>query len=208
MKLKEKILNALEDGRKALQQLSQKDTIETIEQGAYLLASCFQKGNKVLIAGNGGSLCDSAHFAEELAGFFRKKRPALPAMALSEPALLSCIANDLGFEFIFSRAIEAYGKPGDLFIGLSTSGNSSNIIHGLRKAREMGLDTMAFLGKGGGKAKEMADWELIIDGFDTSDRIQEAHMIAIHTIIELVEDILFYKHGSNAEPEILAAVSH
>ena len=163
-----------------------------IEQVAQLLASCFKRDNKLIIAGNGGSLCDAAHFAEELTGFFRRARKALPAIALTDVGHLTCVGNDLGFEWVFARGVEAYGQPGDVFIGLTTSGNSLNIIHAFQVAREKGLHTIAFLGKGGGKLKGVADLELMIDGFATSDRIQEAHMAAIHVIIEQVEDLLFY----------------
>ena len=145
----------------------------------------------MLIAGNGGSLCDASHFAEELTGIFRKKRRALPAIALSDPGHLTCVGNDLGFEHVFARSIEAYGKKEDLFIGLTTSGNSPNMILAFERAKELGLTTLAFLGKGGGELKGYADLELIIEGFETSDRIQEAHMTAIHIMIELIEELLF-----------------
>lgn len=164
-----------------------------IKNAAELLAHTFENGNKVLIAGNGGSLCDAAHFAEELTGFFRTQRRALPAIVLSEPGHLTCTANDFGFEWVFSRAIEALGKPGDLFIGLTTSGNSPNIIRAVEAANSLNLKTMLFLGKDGGKLKGQGDLEWIVDGFRTSDRIQEAHMAAIHVIIEAAEYLLFSK---------------
>ncbi len=104
---------------------------------------------------------------------------------------MSCVANDLGFEFVFSRGVEALGTPQDIFIGLTTSGNSPSIVNAFLKAKKMGLKTIAFLGKGGGKLKGVADIELVIEGFKTSDRIQEAHMAAIHIVIELVEERLF-----------------
>lgn len=188
----EKILQAVDDGVKAICQLSKPANLAFIEQGAERLAACFAQKRKVLIAGNGGSLCDASHFAEELTGIFRTKRPALPAIALSEPGHLTCVGNDLGFEHVFSRAVEAFGEEGDLFIGLTTSGNSLNLIHAFDQAQKMGLGTLAFLGKGGGKLKGVADHELLIEGFSTSDRIQEAHMTAIHIMIEIVEEILFY----------------
>lgn len=182
---------AVADGIKAVTQLQEPHGIAFIENASLMLADCFRLGNKVLIAGNGGSLCDSCHFAEELTGFFRKPRPALPAIALAEASHITCTANDLGFEWIFSRCVEAYGKPGDIFVGLTTSGNSPNIIRAVESAKLRGMQTIVFLGKGGGKLKGMGDLELIIDGFATSDRIQEAHMTAIHIIIELIEHRLF-----------------
>lgn len=191
MIVREKILQAVEDGIEAVQQLATVEGLYFIEEAARNIAACFQRGNKVLIAGNGGSLCDAAHFAEELTGFFRQKRQALPALALTDSGHITCVGNDIGFESIFSRAVEAYGKEGDLFIGLSTSGNSPNIVRAFERAEELGLETISFLGKGGGSLKGVADLELIVEGFITSDRIQEAHMTAMHIIIEMVEEILF-----------------
>ncbi len=154
------------------------------------LAKIFQNGGKVLIAGNGGSNCDALHFAEEFTGRFRKNRRALPAIAISDSSHITCVGNDFGFDHIFSRGVEAYGKKGDLFIGISTSGNSSNIIKAVNQAKEQGLKTMALLGKDGGKLKGQCDFEFIIPG-KTSDRIQEIHMMILHIIIEGVERIMF-----------------
>ena len=184
------ILHSVENSIQAVAQLKKPCSLAFIEAAANMLADCFQSGNKIIIAGNGGSLCDAAHFAEELTGFFRQHRTALPAIALSEPGHLTCTGNDLGFEWVFARGVQAYGKPGDIFIGLTTSGNSPNIIKAFEIAKQQNLKTIAFLGKDGGKIKGMADLELIIEG-KTSDRIQEAHMTAIHTLIELVEYQLF-----------------
>lgn len=191
--MKEKILSSTADSIQAVSQLQQQEGILFIENVAKLLADCFSKGNKVIIAGNGGSLCDASHFAEELTGVFRSLRRALPAIALSEPGHITCTGNDLGFEWVFARGVQAYGKPGDVFIGLTTSGNSPNIIKAIEIAEQLGLTTVAFLGKDGGKLKNVADFELIISGFKTSDRIQEAHMTAIHIIIEILEAHLFPK---------------
>lgn len=179
----------------AATQLSRPQVLSFMEQTAHLLADCFKSGGKVLIAGNGGSLCDASHFAEELTGQFRRYRRALPAIALSDPAHLTCTANDMGFQEVFARGVEAFGKPGDVFIGLTTSGKSPNIIRAFSVARERGLKTIAFLGKDGGSLKGVADLELIIEGFATSDRIQEAHMAALHIIIEGLEELLFYGKG-------------
>ncbi|MFZ0564588.1 MAG: SIS domain-containing protein [Chlamydiales bacterium] len=190
--MKEKILHDIDTSIQALCQLAEPEGLNFIEKGALLLSDCFRKGNKVLVAGNGGSLCDGVHFAEELTGFFREKRPALPAIALAEPGHLTCVGNDIGFDQVFARGVEAYGKEEDLFVGLSTSGNSRNIILAFERAKELGLKTLAFLGRGGGKLKGVADLELIVEGSLTSDRIQEVHMTAIHIMIEMVEQILFY----------------
>lgn len=185
------ILSAVNDSIQAVSQLQQPHALAFIEESARLIANCFRSGHKVLIAGNGGSLCDANHFAEELTGFFRHLRPALPAIALSDAGHITCTANDLGFEWVFARAVQAYGTKGDLFVGLTTSGNSPNIVKAIEAAQKQGLHTIAFLGKGGGKLKGIADLELIIDGFTTSDRIQEAHMAAIHIIIQMIEQQLF-----------------
>lgn len=204
--MQEKISQAVEEAIDALHQLKTVDGIRFIERASRMIAACFQRGNKVLIAGNGGSLCDATHFAEELTGIFRQKRQALPAIVLSEPGHITCVGNDLGFEHIFSRAIEAYGKEGDLFIGLTTSGNSLNMVRAFERAEELCLETIAFLGKGGGQLRGVADLELLIDGFTTSDRIQEAHMTAIHIVIEMVEELLFYCEATTEREELVAHV--
>jgi D-sedoheptulose 7-phosphate isomerase len=187
-----KLLNAIDDCIRAVEQLKLPASLLFIEQVSHALANCFAKGNKVILAGNGGSLCDAAHCAEELTGVFRQVRRALPAIVLSDGGHLTCTANDLGFESVFSRGIEAFGKSGDIFIGLTTSGNSPNIIQAFQEAQLKGLQTVAFLGKKGGRLKGIADFELVIADFTTSDRIQEAHMAAMHLIIEQVENLLFY----------------
>ena len=191
MIMKTKIAHSVEESVQAIMKLQEIHAVTFIEECASLLAEAFKRGNKIIIAGNGGSLCDAAHFAEELTGFFRSKRKALPAMALSESGHITCTGNDIGFDFIFSRGVEAFGKEGDVFIGLTTSGNSRNIINAFEAAQKQKLHTVSFLGKDGGKLKGVADLELIIDGFETSDRIQEAHMAAIHIMIEIVEELMF-----------------
>ncbi|MBJ7449902.1 MAG: SIS domain-containing protein [Parachlamydiales bacterium] len=185
------LIAAIDDGVRAINQLKEPHSLKFIQQAVAMITDCYRQGGKLLIAGNGGSLCDASHFAEEMTGIFRKLRPALPAIAFSEPGHLTCIGNDLGYDKVFSRAVEAYGKPEDIFIGLTTSGNSGNLIAAFEEAKKRGIKSIAFLGKTGGKCKGMADLELIITGFSTSDRIQEAHMTAIHIIIEFVENALF-----------------
>jgi len=155
-----------------------------------LIARTFQNGGKILICGNGGSATDAMHFAEEFTGRFRKNRKALPVIALTDPSHITCVGNDFGFEEIFSRGVEAFGKKEDVLIGLSTSGNSENIIRAFQKAKEIGMKTIALLGKDGGKLKGFGDFEFIIPA-ETSDRIQELHMTILHVIIEGVERILF-----------------
>lgn len=201
MSIQNKIRTSIEDGVRAIEFLKLPQSTSFIEQVARLLAETFQRGNKILIAGNGGSLCDAMHFAEELTGFFRNKRKALPAIALCEPGHLTCTGNDVGFEQVFSRGVEAFGQKGDVFIGLTTSGNSPNIVRAFEAAKNLELQTVAFLGKQGGACKGMADLEWIVEGFPTSDRIQEAHMTAIHILIEIVEELMF----SNIDTQVYSS---
>lgn len=185
------IIHSIDEAVKAAEFLRRPESVAFIDKAAERIAACYSNGGKLLIAGNGGSLCDAMHFAEEMTGQFRSKRPALAAIAIADPGHLTCVSNDMGFESVFSRGVEALGKPGDLFIALTTSGNSPNLLAALLKAKEMELGTIAFLGKTGGKTKGIADLEWIVSGFPYSDRIQEAHMAAIHILIESVEARLF-----------------
>lgn len=187
-----KILKAIDEAICAASFLKEPQSVHFIETAAAWISDCFRSKGKLLIAGNGGSLCDAMHFAEELTGQFRYKRPALPAIALSDPGHLTCVANDVGFESVFSRGVEALSQKGDLFIAMTTSGNSPNLIAAASIAKSRGLKTIAFLGKTGGKMSGLCDLEWIVSGFPFSDRIQEAHMAAIHILIEQVENDLFY----------------
>jgi len=166
------------------------ENIEKTEKIAQELAQAYKNGKKSLIAGNGGSNCDAMHFAEEFTGRFRKDRRALPSISISDSSHITCVGNDYGFGFIFSKGVEAFGQEGDFFFGISTSGNSKNIIEAVKSAKERNLKTVVLLGKDGGKLKGMCDYEFIIPG-ETSDRIQEVHMMILHIIIEGVERILF-----------------
>ena len=190
--MRNQILHAAQLGVKALQTLQEPEGLSFIENAALAVIDCFQNGGKLLIAGNGGSLCDAMHFAEELTGYFRKNRPALPALALADPGHLTCVGNDVGFDSVFSRAVEAHGQEGDLFIALSTSGNSENLVKAVEMAKRKNLGVITFLGRTGGALLGMGDLEWVVRGFETSDRIQEAHMAAIHILIEMVEEELFF----------------
>ena len=163
---------------------------ETIGKIATELADAYKNGKKTIITGNGGSNCDAMHFAEEFTGRFRKERPALPSISISDSSHITCVGNDYGFDAIFSKGVEAFGQEGDFFLGLSTSGNSKNIIEAVKVAKEKGLKTVALLGKDGGQLKGMCDYEFIINA-KTSDRVQEVHMMILHIIIEGVERVLF-----------------
>lgn len=157
-----------------------------VERLGQVMMDCWKKRGKVLIAGNGGSAADAVHFAEELVVRYQKTRRGLAAMALCDSAVLTCVANDLGYEYVFSRQVEAYGNPGDIFIALTTSGNSVNLLKAIKVAKEQGLITAAFLGKDGGRAKGLCDIELIVPSPVTA-RIQEAHKILYHSLCEWIE---------------------
>ena len=194
--MKKKILTSIKQAQEAISKLTTTDATTFIENVARRILTCYREQGKLLIAGNGGSLCDAMHFAEEMTGLFRKKRPALPALALADPGHLTCVGNDIGFEEIFSRAVEAHGQKKDLLIVLTTSGQSENLIRAVKIAQRKGLGTIAFLGKTGGEMKGMCDLEWVVSGFPFSDRIQEVHMTAIHIIIEQVEEALFFSSES------------
>ncbi len=151
-----------------------------------LMAAAIRAGGKILACGNGGSLCDAMHFCEELTGRFRDDRRALPAIACIDPGHLTCTANDYGFEHVFSRWVQALGRPGDVLVVLSTSGNSPNILRAVEAARAIGMTTVGLLGKGGGALRGVCNHEWIMPGA-TSDRIQEIHMLVLHALVEEIE---------------------
>ncbi|WP_323838622.1 D-sedoheptulose 7-phosphate isomerase [Photorhabdus africana] len=167
--------------------LSDDANIEAIQKAAVLLADSFKAGGKVLSCGNGGSHCDAMHFAEELTGRYRENRPGYPAIAISDVSHLSCVSNDFGYEFVFSRYIEAVGKEGDVLLGISTSGNSGNIIKAVEAARLKGMKVITLTGKDGGKMAGIADVEIRVPHFGYADRIQEIHIKVIHILIQLIE---------------------
>ena len=190
-KLQNEIKESFLAGKKLLDKfISDDNNFKKITNICEKIVKSLNNGGKVIISGNGGSLTDAMHFAEELTGRFRDNRRALPAISLSDSSHITCVANDFGFDYIFSRGIEAYGNKNDVYIGISTSGNSKNIINAFDKAKELDLYTISLLGKDGGKIKGTADTEFIIKG-NTSDRIQEIHMFILHTIVEGIERILF-----------------
>ncbi|MGQ5522609.1 D-sedoheptulose 7-phosphate isomerase [Chitinimonas sp. PSY-7] len=167
--------------------LNDAEFISSVEKAADTLVAAFKAGRKVISAGNGGSHCDAMHFAEELTGRYRDNRPAMGAIAVSDPSHLSCVGNDYGFEFVFSRFIEGVGQAGDVFVGISTSGNSKNILRGVEAARARGMQVILLLGKDGGQLKGQGDVEITVPHFGYADRIQEIHIKVIHILIDLVE---------------------
>lgn len=165
--------------------------IESIEKAADVLVNALKKGNKILSCGNGGSHCDAMHFAEELSGRYRENRPALAAMAISDPSHISCVSNDFGYNFIFSRFIEGLGNKGDVLVGISTSGNSANIIEAVKAAQAKGMEVILLTGKDGGQLAAYGCHEIRVDHFGYADRIQEIHIKVIHILIQLIESKLF-----------------
>ncbi len=154
-----------------------------------LISTVENKGN-IFVCGNGGSHCDAMHFAEELTGRYRKDRRPIGALALGDASHTTCVSNDYGFKFVFSRQLEGLARSNDMLIGISTSGNSENVIEAINTAKKLGLKTVALLGKDGGKIKSMVDLPIIIPA-ETSDRIQEMHIKLIHTSIETMERHFF-----------------
>jgi D-sedoheptulose 7-phosphate isomerase len=158
-----------------------------IEAAAKIMAGSIRQGGKIISCGNGGSHCDAMHFAEELTGRYRDNRPALPAICVSDPSHLSCVSNDYGYEFVFSRYIEALGNKGDVLLGISTSGNSANVIRAAEAAKAKGMSVIILSGKNGGKLAPLANIELRVPHQGYADRIQEVHIKIIHILILLIE---------------------
>jgi D-sedoheptulose 7-phosphate isomerase len=182
------ILNELKEAARVLDQfLSNDANIQAINDAAMLMADAINAGNKLFSCGNGGSHCDAMHFAEELTGRYREDRKALPAIAISDPSHISCVSNDFGYDAIFSRYIEGLGKEGDVLVGISTSGNSNNILRAAAMAKQKKMKVVAFTGKNGGELAELADVEIRVPHFGYADRIQEIHIKVIHIIIQLIE---------------------
>ena len=184
---------AMTSAADALANLRKNDAaLAAVAAAGELLVKTFQNGGRVYSCGNGGSMCDAMHFAEELSGKFRRERAALPAMAISDPAHLTCAANDFGFDSVFSRFVEAHGRRGDVLLAISTSGNSPNILAAATAARAAAMKVIALTGKPGSKLEPFADITICTPGgTQYSDRIQELHIKVIHTLIELCESRLF-----------------
>ncbi len=167
--------------------ISNDNNISLIEKAGNIMVNSLEQGGKIISCGNGGSMSDAIHFAEELTGMFRCKRPSLAGIAISDPGYLSCTANDLGYDHVFSRFIEGLGKPEDALLAISTSGNSTNVIHAITKAKEMGMKTIGLTGKTGGQAAGLVDIEIRAPFSEFSDRTQEIHIIIIHALIHFIE---------------------
>jgi len=170
--------------------VSDKKNFSSIEKAGNLLVSAFRKKNKVISCGNGGSMCDAMHFAEELSGRFRENRKALSAISISDPSHISCVANDYGYDFIFSRFIEAAGNKGDVLLAISTSGNSKNVINAITAAKKKGMKVIGLTGKNGGRMAALCDVEIRAPHSNYADRAQEIHIKVIHSLIHWVEECL------------------
>jgi D-sedoheptulose 7-phosphate isomerase len=190
--LKDIIQQSLRESQDVLAQfLSDPSKLDAIEKAADCLVDALQQGKKILSCGNGGSHCDAMHFAEELSGRYRENRPALAAMAISDPSHITCVSNDFGYNYIYSRFIEGLGNQGDVLVGISTSGQSANIIEAVKAAQEKGMKVVLLTGKDGGALAGMGAIEIRVDHFGFADRIQEIHIKVIHILIQLIEAKFF-----------------
>ncbi len=188
MNNQEIILAELKTAAEVLNQfIGEPENIINIEKAANWMTDAVKNGGKIISCGNGGSSCDAMHFAEELTGKYREDRKAIPAIAISDPGYLTCVSNDYGYDFAFSRFLEAFGTKGDVLLAISTSGNSGNVIRAANTARIKGMKVVALTGKNGGKLGENCDLEIRVPHFGYADRIQEIHIKIIHSLILLIE---------------------
>lgn len=187
-KMMKQIIDQFQEAAETLH-LFNKDpkNFEQIEKAGMLLVESLKKEGKVLSCGNGGSMCDAMHFAEELTGRYRENRPAFGAIAIADASHLSCVSNDFGYEFVFSRYIEGVGRAGDVLLAISTSGNSQNVINGINAAKKKGMKVIGLTGKDGGKMAELCDVEIRAPHSKYADRAQEIHIKVIHALIDFVE---------------------
>ena len=182
------IKNELNESYRLLKKFTDDNSnINAIESAAELIKVSIINGGKVISCGNGGSMCDAMHFAEELTGKFWEERKPLPAISISDPSHITCVGNDYGFQFVFSKYLEGIGKKGDVLLAISTSGNSENIINAANYAKANNIKVVSLTGKDGGKLSGLSDVEIRVPHFGYSDRIQEIHIKAIHILILLIE---------------------
>ncbi|WP_430815814.1 D-sedoheptulose 7-phosphate isomerase [Carboxylicivirga sp. RSCT41] len=191
---REDIINEFKEAQEVLDRfISDENNWDKMISAGDLIVDAIKSGGKVLSCGNGGSMSDAMHFAEELTGRFRDNRPGLAAVAISDPTHITCVGNDYGFDFIFSRYIEAVGQQGDILLAISTSGNSPNILNAAITAKKKGIKVVALTGKSGGKLADLADVELRAPHNGYSDRIQEIHIKIIHILIQYIESKVINK---------------
>jgi D-sedoheptulose 7-phosphate isomerase len=167
--------------------ISNESNLKKVDDAATLIAAALKAGNKVISCGNGGSMCDAMHFAEELSGRFRNDRPALAAISVSDPSHISCVGNDYGYEYIFSRYVEGVGQKGDVLLGISTSGTSKNVIKAIEAAKSKGMKVIGLTGKDGGVMADLCDIEIRAPHTTYADRAQEIHIKVIHSLIHTIE---------------------
>ena len=167
--------------------ISEEGNFSNISNAAEIMSSALKAGNKIISCGNGGSMCDAMHFAEELSGRYRDNRKSLAALSISDPSFLSCVANDYGYDFVFSRFLEGVGQAGDVLLAISTSGNSSNVLKAIETAKEKGMKVIGLTGKDGGKMANICDIEIRAPHSTYADRAQEIHIKVIHTFIYMIE---------------------
>ena len=194
------VKETLLSGRRALDMLLENETsLKNLSDAGEALAACLSSGGRAFSCGNGGSMSDAMHFAEELTGRFRSNRAALAATAISDPGHISCVANDFGYDYIFSRYLEAHAKKGDYFLGFSTSGRSPNVIKAAEVARDLGMTVVALTGKKDSPLGKIVDYDICTPS-DTSwaDRTQELHVKCLHILIEICEKRVFSESGKEA----------
>lgn len=185
------IRNSLKEAQIGLDNLiSNEEVLLNIDRAAGLIADSLRQHGKTISCGNGGSMCDAIHFAEELSGRFRKDRKALSALSISDPAHITCVANDFGYDFVFSRFVEAHGRPGDCLIAISTSGSSRSVLNAVTAAKEIGMMVIGLTGRAGSALDELVDVSLCTPAGKFADRVQELHIKMLHIMIELVEEKL------------------
>lgn len=186
--MNEIINKSLSEALSTLQRfIDQSTNMDLIDQAATMMADCLAGGGKIISCGNGGSLCDAAHFAEELTGRFRNNRKPYPAIAINDPAYLTCVGNDFSFDEVFSRFVEAIGNKNDLLLAISTSGNSENVVRAARKAKDLDMKIVSLTKQGVNKLEKISDVTIASPATPFSDRIQEIHIKVIHILIQLIE---------------------
>ncbi len=190
MELHKLIQQQFEEAQQTLVNFQTEANFEFIAQAVAVMSQAIQNGGKIISCGNGGSMCDAMHFAEELSGRFRDNRRALAAISISDPSHLSCVSNDYGYDFVFSRFIEGLGQANDVLLGISTSGNSKNVILAVEAAKAKGMKTIVLTGKDGGKLAGLADIEIRAPHSNFADRAQEIHIKVIHSLILGIEHSL------------------
>ncbi len=186
--MKTHIQASLTEAQSALENLLSNDAqLSNIEQAAQVLISALENGHTIFSCGNGGSMCDAMHFAEELTGRYRKNRKGHAAVSISDPSHISCVANDFGYEYIFSRYLESHADAGDVLLGISTSGTSKNVVEAAKAAKQIGVKTIILSGREAEELQSLADVYICTKGGDFADRVQELHIKILHIFIELIE---------------------